>query len=394
VGGRIHTDRSLGIPIELGANRIRGIRRNPIVPLLDESGVEFVPFEWDNLTGISSKGHPFDEQKLASSRADLMNMMTRAFFRNVGRAENASVEEIVRKELSHKKRTPEELEILNFSLATGEILNGASFSDTSWKFIRDFEEYKGDEQFVTNGYDALPNLLSEGLDIRKNQNVQAIEYDEQGVRVTTQRTSIQADFAIITVSLGVLQAESITFSPELPWRKKRAINRMGMGQVNKIAIRYPKQFWPEGHHALVHGTHNRGNFPAFINMAKYTQEPVLLTQVCTSHKNALTGMSKQDAVHEAHEILRGMYGSGIPYPTKAVRSDWGENPFVLGAFSYNKTGAKTQDRSDLADSIVGRLFFAGEATHRKKYGSVSGAYISGQRAAREVLQATPEPKLA
>lgn len=42
-------------------------------------------------------------------------------------------------------------------------------------------------------------------------------------------------------------------------------------------------------------------------------------------------------------------------------------------------------RTQLAQPVGERLFFAGEATERKTFGTVHGAYISGQRAAREVL---------
>lgn len=388
IGGRIHTDRSLGVPIELGADRIQGTKKNPIVPLIDESGIKYVPFEWDNLSGVSSTGEPLDAQKLSKSRPDLMKMLTRAFIRNLGRAGDATVAEIVEKERRFRKFTLEETEILNFSLGTGEIMNGASFERTSWKFIREFEDYNGGDQFVVSGYDALPKLLSQDLDIRKNQNVQAIDYGGHGVRVMTQKTTFEADFTVVTVSLGVLQSGSIEFLPELPWRKNRALGRMGMGQLNKIALRYPKQFWPKDNHGLVHGSDTPGNFPAFINIARYTGEPVLLSMIPESHRNAMTGLPDEVVIREAHSVLQGMYGPDIPAPTRATRSDWGTDPYTLGSYSFNQIGAKGQDRHDLAAPVEGRLFFAGEATHRKKFGSVSGAYLTGERAAREVIRAT------
>jgi monoamine oxidase len=388
LGGRIHTDHSLGVPIELGADRTQGIKKNPIFPLIDESGIKYVPFEWDNLSGVSSIGEPLDVEKLSTSKPDLMKMLTRAFIRNLGRAGDATVAEIVEKEKRLRRLTLEEMEILNFSLGTGEIMNGASFERTSWKFIREFEGYNGDDQFVVNGYDAVPKLLAQDLDIRKNQNVQAIDYTGPGVRVTTQKTTFEADFAVVTVSLGVLKAGAIKFLPDLPWRKNRAIGRMGMGQLNKIALRYPKQFWPMDNHGLAHGSDDQSHFPAFINIARYTNEPVLLTMAPEGFRNAMAGLSEEATVREVHAVLQGMYGADIPEPTRAIRSNWDSDPFTLGSFSFNEIGAKGQDRNDLAAPVEGRLFFAGEATHRKKFGSVSGAYVTGQRVAREVFGAT------
>lgn len=388
VGGRIHTDRSLGTPVEMGADRIRGTKKNPIIPLIDESGVEYIPFEWNNLSGVASDGTPLDPVKLSTAKPDMLKMLTRAFIRNMGRAGDATVAEIVEKERALHELTPEENEILNFSLGSGEVINGSSFTDTSWKYIRDFEEYDGGDQYVLNGLDAFPKLLANDLDIRKGQTVQAVEYGETGVRVTTQKNEFVADFVVVTVSLGVLQSGSITFSPPLPEKTAQAIEHLGMGQLNKIAIRYPKQFWPTDSHALVHGSDVQGKFVAFINIARYSGQPVLVTMIPASYKAAMTGVETEAVIREAHAVLQGMYGANIPAPIKSVRSDWGTDPFTRGCFSYNRIGARTLDRDDLAESVSGRVFFAGEATHKKKYGSVSGAYISGERAAREVYRAT------
>lgn len=49
-------------------------------------------------------------------------------------------------------------------------------------------------------------------------------------------------------------------------------------------------------------------------------------------------------------------------------------------------GSHPAQRDDLAKSVNGRLFFAGEATDRQHYQTVHGAYQSGMRAAQELLQ--------
>jgi monoamine oxidase len=43
-------------------------------------------------------------------------------------------------------------------------------------------------------------------------------------------------------------------------------------------------------------------------------------------------------------------------------------------------------RDDLAAPLGGRVFFAGEATMRNDFSSAHGAWLSGQRAATQVLQ--------
>ena len=271
--------------------------------------------------------------------------------------------------------------------------NGAPFGQTSWKFLRDFEAYGGEEQFVTSGFDALPKSMAVDLDVRFRQKVEAIEYADNRVRVTTGDTTFTGDFVVVTVSLGVLQSNAVTFAPELSEAKQRAIERMGMGNVNKIGLAFPKPFWPIDKHALVHATDNMGEYPTFINMARYSDQPVLLAMIPQSYRNALEGVPNATLAKEAYAVLQAMYGTNIPAPTKIVRSTWQADPLFRGAFSYNKIDAEGEDRDILAQPIGDKIFFAGEATHRKKYGSVGGAYDTGQRAAREVFHATRPPDM-
>ena len=48
-------------------------------------------------------------------------------------------------------------------------------------------------------------------------------------------------------------------------------------------------------------------------------------------------------------------------------------------------GRAGADYDDLAESVSGTLYFAGEATFHAAQGTVHGAYESGQIAARECL---------
>lgn len=393
VGGRICTDRSLGAPIELGAARIRGMKKNPITPYAEIANIEYRDFEWSNLSGASSDGTEINPDLLSKARSNLFRMVARAVIRNLGRKQDATVAEIIQHERELKSLTPEEDQILNFSLASAEIANGSPFSQTSWKNLRDYEAYKGPEQMVINGFDALPELLSEFLDVRFKKTVKTIDYSGDEIRIETNDATFTADYVVVTVSLGVLQANGIEFVPELPQNKHRAISRMGMGNLNKIGLRFPEIFWPIDSHALVHGSDQIGEYSSFINIARYTREPVLLAMIPESYRDALEGVPDETVAREAYAVLQGMYGSRIPAPTQVVRSEWKADPLFRGAVSYNKIGALDGDRDDLAQSVDRKLFFAGEATHRNKYGSVGGAYVTGQRAMREILQATTLPKM-
>jgi hypothetical protein len=47
--------------------------------------------------------------------------------------------------------------------------------------------------------------------------------------------------------LGVLKADTIAFAPPLPATKRESIAKLGMGILNKIAIRFEDTFWEKNH---------------------------------------------------------------------------------------------------------------------------------------------------
>ncbi len=49
----------------------------------------------------------------------------------------------------------------------------------------------------------------------------------------------------MTVSLGVLKAGAIRFEPVLPQTKRRAIDDLAMGLLNKVWLTFPEVFWKQ-----------------------------------------------------------------------------------------------------------------------------------------------------
>lgn len=76
--------------------------------------------------------------------------------------------------------------------------------------------------------------------------------------------------------------------------------------------------------------------------------------------------------------------TAVPAPSAFVRSNWGTDPYALGAVSYLAVGATPEHRDDLAAGVLDRLFFAGEATDSDDPGTLQGAWNSGVRAAGEI----------
>jgi monoamine oxidase len=84
------------------------------------------------------------------------------------------------------------------------------------------------------------------------------------------------------------------------------------------------------------------------------------------------------------EWLTKLYGNDI---AKAVKKSsatrWNASPFVRGAMSGAAPGAQPSRR--ILAEPVSNLFLAGEATHETLWGTVDGAWESGERAADAAL---------
>jgi hypothetical protein len=69
---------------------------------------------------------------------------------------------------------------------------------------------------------------------------------------------------------------------------------------------------------------------------------------------------------------------------------WSREPWILGAGSVAAPGSGANRRL-LAEPIHDRIFLAGEAIHENWWGTVAGAWVSGERAADAALRLIDRP---
>src|SRR5690606_33375624 len=85
------------------------------------------------------------------------------------------------------------------------------------------EWFDGDNLFITSGADDLLGGLASGLNVHLKFVVRRVEYDSEGVRVTSaDGMTLTAEKAVMTLPLGVLQENSVGFVPALPDTKRAA----------------------------------------------------------------------------------------------------------------------------------------------------------------------------
>uniref|UniRef100_A0A7S1HU23 Amine oxidase domain-containing protein n=1 Tax=Eutreptiella gymnastica TaxID=73025 RepID=A0A7S1HU23_9EUGL len=75
----------------------------------------------------------------------------------------------------------------------------------------------------------------------------------------------------------------------------------------------------------------------------------------------------------------------VPPPLSVVVTRWEEHPHFKGAYSFFALGTSTFDIDVLSKPVKRSLLFAGEAASLEYQGSLHGAYLSGLKAATDVV---------
>jgi monoamine oxidase len=379
VGGRMRTDRSLGVAFDEGASWIHGPNGNPITNLVSQSGANTFLTSDDSVEVFDTNGTAYSDTVLTNAENQFESALNAV--RNAG-TQTQSFQSV----FNSLYPTQANNRLWKYMLSAFlEFNTGGDISKLSSKFFDDDEEYNGEDVIITNGYDKITDFLAQGLDIRLNTRVTGIDYSNTKVNITANGSNIEADYVIVSVPLGVLKNNAITFAPALPADKISAITKTNMGNVNKFLLVWNTAFWDTNLQYIGYTPDTKGKFNYFLNVKKFTPANALMTFAFGDYATTTESMSDNDIVNEIMLHLKSIYGNSIPNPTNLLRTKWGQNINSYGAYSYATNGTTTADFDTLAKSVNSRVFFAGEHTNREYRGTVHGAYLSGLREADKII---------
>ncbi len=392
VGGRVVTSRAWpDLPCDLGASWIHGARGNPLMDLIEPWGLPTKATDPDEATVHRADGHRLTEEEVARAESHARRILdgvkaardaedrfpeARALGPVIDRLlGEAKLDAVLRRDVE---------QILVSSI---ELEYAADLGELSLMHFDAASGHGGAHLLLPRGYDEVPRRLAEGLDVRLGQVVTSIEHDDARVVVRTKQGSFEADRAVVTLPLGVLQQKgAVVFKPGLPESKRAAIARLGMGVLDKLWLRFPRAFWGDRPHDLIGFVGaERGAWPETVDFHHVLGKPVLLCFQAGSTARAAEALPDTKLVEGAMAFVRAAFGKGAPDPVAWQATRWASDPFARGSYSYFAHGSVPEDVEALAAPIADRVFFAGEATSGDHPATVHGAYASGLRAAEEAL---------
>ena len=377
VGGRIWTSSiGDGIPVELGATWIHGVRGNPISDIVEHNRIETAETDYDNAVLYDHDGRPAEpvDSALWGEYMALAYEMP-----------EASLADAFERFAATHDLSDDDRRLWLYSLASMFSHEfGADVGDLSILSYDGPSTFRGGDVVFPQGYSQIVDVLAAGRDIRLDHPVAQVDHSGPTVMVTTESgDSFEADRVVITVPLGVLKAGAISFTPALPPAMRDAIAALDMGILNRTVLLFDEPFWDRHTEWIGYAGRRPGQWSETLNLYPYLGRPVLAMFNPGSFGAETEAYSDAELTSRAVEALKAMF-SDVPAPVDAVSTRWGSDPWSWGSYSYLPVGVEFDTYRDMARPVGDRLFFAGEATHSRFPSTVHGALLSGRRAARQI----------
>jgi monoamine oxidase len=372
IGGRCSTDSTtFDAPFDRGARWIHNPDTNPMIKLARGAGLDVVPAPLGQKIRIGRRNARAGEVE------ELLATLVRA---------NRAIDDSSRGkvDVSCASALPRDL---GDWAATVEFLLGANATGKDLKELSATDKIRAQDRSAAlacrQGLGTLIAKLGDGVPVSLATPATRLAWSGRDVMVETQAGKIAARAAIVTVSSNVLTSGALKFTPDLPRRTLDAASKVSLGSYDHIALQLPGNPLGLSRDDVV--IEQSKDLKTAFMIANMGGSSLCSIDVAGSFGRDLSAQGEAAMVAFAVEWLAKLFGSDV---AKAVKKSsatrWNAAPFALGAMSAASPGGQPS-RKTLMEP-VGSLFLAGEAAHETLWGTVDGAWESGERAAEAALR--------
>tara|TARA_B110000093_G_scaffold41709_1_gene44472 strand:- start:1218 stop:2402 length:1185 start_codon:yes stop_codon:yes gene_type:complete len=260
---------------------------------------------------------------------------------------------------------------MNVQEVVGNTISQISNQDMVDYYANYITEYKFKN---TTWYDFIYENFTQNIEqnIIYNSKVTTIDYSGDQVVLTTDNgTEYQAEKVILTVSLGVLKSNVITFNPSLPAEKITAIQAVEFLPGFKLFMRFSNQFYPD---VITCETSSGEKTYYDVAYDKGAQDHVLgLLSTGISAEDYYLLNNSDSIVSSVIQELDG-YFNGLAsqnYLGSYIYENWNQQTFTQGTWTSDFQSAS----EDLIAPLDDKVYFAGETYNSSGISPVDGFYI-------------------
>jgi monoamine oxidase len=371
IGGRCQTDTtSFDAPFDRGARWMHNPDTNPMIKLARAAGLEITTAP----TG----------QKIRIGRRYARPGETEEFLAALVRA-NRAIDEASRKgDVACASVLPKDL---GDWAGTAEFVLGANFSGKDLKDVSVVDKVRAQDRNIAiacrQGLGTLVARLGEQVPLSLSTPASRIAWGSRDVTVETPSGKIAARAAIITVSSNVLAAGNIKFTPDIPKRTLDAAAKLSLGSYDRIALQMSGNPLGLSRDDVIIEQSNSTR--TALMFASVGGSSLCSIDVAGSFGRDLSAQGEAAMTAFAVEWLGKLFGSDAATAVKkSSATRWNVAPFALGAMSVAGPGGQASRK--ILSEPIGCMYLAGEAAHETLWGTIDGAWESGERAAETALR--------
>ncbi|KAI9737630.1 MAG: hypothetical protein M1818_005634 [Claussenomyces sp. TS43310] len=413
IGGRIYTKRQQGKAVQdIGAAWMHETSQNKLVQLIPKLNIEYYYDDGTPLyyTRDGRAGSQFKAKKVADEFADYCEW----FYTEHPDAPDRSVKDFVEDFVNtHPLITSDERLWAPQATREVELWIGTSLEEASSKHLSYFVTERN--LYMKGGYDKIVDwtarpLLQDLETIRLGELVKDIQWDVHDESVVVhsvnggQSNSYTADAVIVTVPLGVLRRNMITFDPPLPLAIQTGIKSFSYGALGKVFVEFSEVFWSKDNDQFVYypsplpAADTPLDESSILSYATVTSNLwimsgtkglcIQISEPLTQRVESTTSPSALYAFFEPlFRLLRTEPYKVLPPLVSIETTHWTQDPLAgFGTYSVEKSGDEPAKLIEaLNEHRRSRLQFAGEHCTVVGNGCVHGAFETGEVAARNLL---------
>ena len=205
--------------------------------------------------------------------------------------------------------------------------------------------------------------------------------EEGHVTVQTPQHAIRARYALITASPA--HRSSIKYTPPLPEQHYGLSRSWRLGALSKAFVAYERPFWRE---EGLSGESVSDCETVFLTFDVTPQEdtPAILMVFCDAR--GFDGFTQEERRRRVLSDLVHLYGVHAKDVIDYADFAWGNDTFAAGGPNPAVGPRAWTNFGPYLYEPVGLLHWAGTETAQETSGTMNGAILSGQRAAKEILQ--------
>ena len=372
IGGRIRTDeRPFGVAHDRGAHRVSASGRNPLVALGRLLGAELyepAPFRRLYVGQREARDREYDNFTAALHRAS----------RAIAAAGEAGLDLAAARTLPNLGEWQATVAFVLGPLAISKDLEEVSAVDVARA------EGQSDEFVCRGGMSRLVAVVAKSLTVGLDAAVNRVDTRGRGVAIETTRGTVRAGAVIITASTNALNAGLIKFDPGLPKRTMDALAGLSLGTRDRLIFELPGNplRLADDQRAIFRA----GDARNVALVGRVGGSDLAYAEFCGRFGREMSDAGGAAMAAFVSDLLADHFGAEArKYMGRSEAVRWSREQWVLGGVSAAAPGSGANRRL-LAEPVSERIFFAGEALHESWWGTVAGAWISGERAAAAALR--------